>query len=104
MHQSHLGTEPNRFSRAFRNAFYRHTEGHSLFTVEMLRGLKEQGAVVREEDGRWVEGDVDWEKMPTRVEAMIGELVERLPENLREVLGQASVEGEFFTAEVVARL
>ena len=39
---AYLDTEPNHFGSSFRDAFYQHTEGHSLFTVEMLRGLKEQ--------------------------------------------------------------
>jgi tetratricopeptide (TPR) repeat protein/predicted Ser/Thr protein kinase len=99
---AYLDTEPNRFGGAFRDAFYQHTEGHSLFTVETLRGMKEQGALVQVEEGRWVEGVVDWKKLPTRVEAMIGERIERLPESLRKVLTVASIEGEYFTGEVLA--
>jgi tetratricopeptide (TPR) repeat protein/predicted Ser/Thr protein kinase len=99
---AYLDAVPNRFSNEFREAFHRHTEGHSLFTTEVLRGLKEQGALVRNDEGLWKETEVDWEKLPTRVEAMIGERIERLPENLREVLTVASVEGEFFTGEVLA--
>jgi predicted ATPase len=38
------------------------------------------------------------------VEAVIGERIGRLPESLRGVLRVASVEGEVFTAEVVARV
>ena len=91
---AYLDTEPNRFGSTFRDAFYRHTEGHSLFTVEVLRGMKEQGALVQDEEGRWKEGEVDWEKLPSRVEAMIGERIERLPESLRKLLTVACIEGE----------
>jgi predicted ATPase/predicted Ser/Thr protein kinase len=99
---AYLDTEPNRFGSDFRDAFYRHTEGHSLFTVEMLRGLKEQGTLIRDEEGRWLEGAVDWEKLPTRVEATIGARIDRMPEHLKEILTVAGVEGETFTAEVLA--
>ncbi len=54
---------------------------------------------------RWVEGAaLDWETLPVRVEAVIAERVGRLPERLRDALRVASVEGETFTAEVVARV
>jgi predicted ATPase/predicted Ser/Thr protein kinase len=99
---AYLDTEPNRFGSGFREAFYRHTEGHSLFMVEMFRGLKDQGALKRDGEGRWLEGDVDWEKLPIRVEASIGARIDRMPEHLKEVLTLASVEGEFFTGEVLA--
>jgi tetratricopeptide (TPR) repeat protein len=96
--------EPNRLGHAFRDALYQQTKGHSLYTVELMRGLREQGALVQDEKGQWTEREgLDWEALPPRLEAMIGERLERLPEALREVLRLASVEGEVFTAEVLAR-
>jgi predicted ATPase len=97
--------EPNRLGRAFREALYQRTKGHSLYTVELVRGMREQGALVQDEEGQWIEREeLDWEKLPPRLEAMIGERLERLPDALREVLRLASVEGEVFTAEVLARV
>jgi ABC-type oligopeptide transport system substrate-binding subunit/DNA-binding SARP family transcriptional activator len=99
-----VDTEPNRLESPFREALYRRTRGHPLSTVELLRGMQERGDLVRDEEGRWVEGPtLDWETLPARVEAVIAERINRLPEPLREVLQTASVEGETFTAEVVAR-
>lgn len=84
---------------------YRQTRGHPLFTVELLRGLQQRGDLVRDPEGRWVEGaDLDWETLPARVEAVIAERIGRLPQPLRAALRVASVEGETFTAEVVARV
>jgi predicted ATPase len=84
---------------------YRQTRGHPLFTVELLRGLQEQGDLVRDSEGRWIAGPaLDWQTLPARVEAVIAERIGRLPEPLRAALRAASVEGEVFTAEVVARL
>lgn len=100
-----LETEANRLGPEFREALYQHTRGHALFTVEMVRGMQERGDLVRDEQGRWVEGPaLKWEILPARVEGVIGERIGRLPTRLQEALKIASVEGERFTAEVVARL
>jgi predicted ATPase/DNA-binding XRE family transcriptional regulator len=102
---SFLDTEPNRLGLPFREALYRQTRGHALFTVEMLRGLQARGDLVRNEQGQWTEGvGLDWETIPARIEGVIKERIGRLSENLQEVLKIASVEGEVFTAEVVAQV
>jgi len=103
--ESFLDSEPNRLGARFRQALYGQTRGHPLFTVEMLRGMQERGDLVQDEDGCWVEGPaVDWASLPARVEAAIGERVNRLPRTLQETLKVAGVEGEEFTAEVVAQV
>ncbi len=100
-----LDREPNRLSDAFRESLHQHTRGYPLFTVELLRGMQERGDLVQDREGHWVEGpDLDWETLPARVEAVIAERIGRLPQRLREALTVASVEGETFTAEVVARV
>jgi len=100
-----LDTEPNRLGEDFRQALFQHTSGHPLFTVELLRDMKERGDLVKDEEGRWIEGPMlNWGTLPTRVEGVIEERIGRLEEDLRETLTVASVEGEDFTAEVIARV
>jgi predicted ATPase/transcriptional regulator with XRE-family HTH domain len=100
-----IESEPNRLGEAFREALFRHTEGHPLFTVELLRNMQERGDLVQDEAGRWMEGPaVDWDMLPVRIEAVIAQRIDRLPATLQEALKVASVEGETFTAEVVARV
>ncbi|MGD8397565.1 MAG: AAA family ATPase, partial [Anaerolineae bacterium] len=100
-----LDSEPNRLGEVFRETLYQHTRGYPLFTVELLRGMQERGDLVRDGEGRWVAGpSLDWETLPARVEAVIAERIGRLPDRLRDTLSVASVEGETFTAEVVARV
>jgi tetratricopeptide (TPR) repeat protein/energy-coupling factor transporter ATP-binding protein EcfA2 len=100
-----IDTEPNRLGHKFRETLYSQTKGHPLFTVELLRNMEERGALVRDQDGRWTEGsELDWNTLPARVDAVIEERVQRLNKKLREILTIASVEGEEFTAEVVARI
>ncbi|MEW5960834.1 MAG: BTAD domain-containing putative transcriptional regulator, partial [Chloroflexota bacterium] len=98
-----LDTESNQLGETFRQTLYRQTQGHPLFTVELLRGMQERGDLVQDQQGRWMEGPaLDWETLPARVEAVIAERIERLPEPWQRVLTLASVEGETFTAEVMA--
>jgi serine/threonine protein kinase/tetratricopeptide (TPR) repeat protein len=100
-----IDTEPNRLSASFRETLYRQTEGHPLFTVELLRSMQEQGMLVKDKENQWIEGpSLKWDALPARVDAVIAEGIGRLPESLRKVLTLASVEGEEFTAEVAARM
>ena len=89
-----LDAEPNRLSADFRAQLVRHTEGHPLFTVELLRGLQEGGDLVRDVEGRWVEGPaLHWAKLPARVEAVIAERIGRLPDRCRAAAGCCQCRG-----------
>jgi DNA-binding SARP family transcriptional activator/predicted ATPase len=100
-----LDNEPHRLGATFQEALYRHSQGHALFSVEILRGMQERGDLVQDEQGRWIGGPtLDWDALPARVEGVIGERIGRLPVALQEILKVASVEGEVFTAEVVAQV
>ncbi|MCJ7550259.1 MAG: tetratricopeptide repeat protein [Anaerolineae bacterium] len=100
-----LDTEPHRLAERFRAALFQRTEGHPLFTIELLRAMQERGDLIQDEEGCWIEGPaLDWEAVPARVEAVIAERIDRLDPELQEILTVASVEGEVFTAQVVARV
>jgi DNA-binding SARP family transcriptional activator/predicted ATPase len=100
-----LDSEPNCLGESFREALFRHTDGNALFVTEFLRDLQGRGDLVQDEQGRWSEGaTLDWEEVPARVEAVVAERIEMLPQAWQEMLRTASVEGETFTAEVVARV
>jgi len=99
-----VDSDANRLEAGFRRTLYRQTGGHALFTVELLRGMRERGDLVKDPQGRWIAGPrLNWEILPARVEAVIGERIGRLAEPLRAALQAASVEGDLFTAEVVAQ-
>ncbi|MCL5256310.1 MAG: AAA family ATPase [Chloroflexi bacterium] len=100
-----VDAEPNRLGSSFREMLFRHTGGHALFSVELLRGMQERGDLVRDEEGHWVEApEARWWRLPPRVEAAIAERLNRLPGALVSVLRVASVEGAEFTAEVAAQV
>ncbi len=101
----YLDSEPNKLGPAFRNLLLHQTQGHPLFTIELLRDMQERGDLIHDPQGNWVQGsDINWESMPARVEAVIAERIGRLPDSAQRVLSVASVEGELFINEVVARV
>jgi len=100
-----LDSHPNRLGEAFRGALFRHTQGHPLFTVELVRAMQERGELVRDPTAQWVEGPaLEWGTLPVRVGAVIGERIDRVEKTSRDILTIASVEGERFTAQVVAQV
>jgi DNA-binding SARP family transcriptional activator/predicted ATPase len=100
-----LDGEPNRLEPPFRQMLFEQTRGQPLFTIELLRGMQERGDLVQDQGGFWVTGPaLDWDTLPARVEAVVAERISRLAQPLQAALRVASVEGESFTAEVIARV
>ncbi len=100
-----IDSEPNHLDAAFREQLFAHTDGHPLFTVELLRNLQERGNLLKDKDGCWIQGStLDWGALPARVEGVIGERIARLPEGLRATISIASVMGYEFIAQVLARV
>ncbi|MGB3713721.1 MAG: protein kinase, partial [Candidatus Promineifilaceae bacterium] len=87
-----VNAEPNRLDTAFHDSLYSHTGGQALFTVELVRELKERGQLAQDEDGRWcVTPHLNWDVLPARVEGVIEEQISRLEPEVREILSIASV-------------
>lgn len=102
---SYLDTLPNHLGESFRKSLLLRTEGHPLFTVELVRSMQERGDLQKGDSGQWIVGEsIDWSALPAKVEGAIESRIERLSEELQTVLSIACVEGETFTAEVVARI
>jgi tetratricopeptide (TPR) repeat protein len=100
-----VDAEPNRLDADFREQLYARTEGHPLFTVELLRTLEERGDLVKDAGGRWVQSAaLDWEALPARVEGVIAERFGRLTDEARETLTIGSVMGRDFAAQVIAQV
>jgi DNA-binding SARP family transcriptional activator len=100
-----LDRQPNRLDAHFRERFYQYTQGNALFATELFQSMLARGDLVRAPDGLWeANATLDWETVPPRVEGVIAQRIARLPEELREALTLAGVEGENFHAEVVAAL
>lgn len=60
-----LDEEPNRLEERFRRELTGITGGHLLFTVELLRDLRERGDLLQDEKGRWIaRPDLEWDELP----------------------------------------
>jgi predicted ATPase/DNA-binding SARP family transcriptional activator len=100
-----LDKEPNQLSETFRGHLAANTKGHPLFTVEILRDMQERGYLVHNPNGDWIESPtLTWGTLPRRVEGVIEKRIDGLDPKLRELLVTASVEGEEFTAGVLAQV
>jgi len=100
-----IDTEPNVLSDTFREKLHRQTNGHALFTAELLVAMQERGHLLQDDEGRWTEGaTLDWDSLPARVEGVVEERINRLQSELKDMLTIACVEGETFTAQVIGRL
>ncbi len=100
-----LDAQPNKLGPRFRESLLHHTGGQALFTTELLNGMRERGDLVEDANGYLVEGlTLDWHVLPARVEGVIEERIKRIALELQELLTVASVEGEVFSAQVVARV
>jgi serine/threonine protein kinase/tetratricopeptide (TPR) repeat protein len=102
---SWLDSEPNRISQSFRQMLFQQTSGNPLFTIELCRDMQEKGMLIKDNMGYWVEGTkLNWNSLPARVDAVINGRISRLSPEFQKILILASVEGDEFTAEVIARL
>jgi predicted ATPase/DNA-binding XRE family transcriptional regulator len=100
-----LDTESNRLDEYFRERLFWHTKGYPLFTIELLRHLRERGNLIRDKDGQWIETAVlEADDLPVRIEAVISQRLSRLDPAMLEMLRIAAVEGEIFNAQVVAHV
>jgi len=98
--------KPNDFPSNLADHLHEKTEGHPLFTTNLLQYLSERGDIVKANE-HWTlarplpEIELD---APESVRSMIGKKVDQLNEEDRRTLQYASVEGAEFLSTVVADL
>jgi ABC-type transport system substrate-binding protein len=77
------------------------TEGNPFFTKELLRSLVESGGIARDDTGEWAFSSgagIPSEGLPVTIQQAVEKRIERLPEELRDLLSIASVLGKTFDA------
>jgi predicted ATPase len=88
---------------ALAHAVRQETEGNPFFTAEMLMHLGESGLVRQDETGHWVATDDLYQQgLPQSVREVVGQRIDRLGDEHRGVLSQASVIGRDFDLELLA--
>ncbi|HUE81787.1 MAG TPA: BREX system ATP-binding domain-containing protein, partial [Pyrinomonadaceae bacterium] len=78
---------------------YEGTEGNAYFTKELVRSLLDSGGISKDQTGAWSLGattDLSTGDMPATIQQAVERRVERLPEELRDILSIASVIGRAF--------
>ncbi len=100
-----IDSKPNKLSPEFRQALFNRTRGHALFTTELLHAMQERRYLRQDPEGNWYEFEqLNWNELPARVEGIIEERIARLSDDMRDILNIACVEGQEFTAQVVAEI
>ena len=100
-----LDSEPNAFSPNFYRKLYQHTNGHPLFTIELLRGMQLRNEIHKNKAGQWVEGpNLNWHELPARVEAVIAKRISMMPIDCQDLMAPACVQGEVFSIEVLSQV
>ncbi|HEU5249252.1 MAG TPA: ABC transporter substrate-binding protein, partial [Thermoanaerobaculia bacterium] len=78
---------------------YEATEGNPFFTKELLRSLIDSGGIARDDTGEWSFSQgtgISSDALPATIQQAVEKRVERLPEDLRDLLSIASVLGRSF--------
>jgi tetratricopeptide (TPR) repeat protein len=100
-----LDARPNALDTEFRDELTRHTDGNPLFLTELLNSFIESGALVEDREGvLHLVRSIIWRELPHRVEGVIESRMQRLSAEQREILDVACVQGEEFSAEIVAAI
>jgi ABC-type transport system substrate-binding protein/serine/threonine protein kinase len=78
---------------------YDATEGNPFFTKELLRSLIDSGGIARDHTGEWTFSQgtgISSDALPATIQQAVEKRIERLPEELRDILSIASVLGRSF--------
>ncbi len=78
---------------------YEGTEGNPFFTKELVRSLLDSGGISKDQTGAWSLGaatDLSTGDLPATIQEAVEKRIERLPEELREILSIASIIGKAF--------
>lgn len=78
---------------------YEATEGNPFFTKELVRSLLDSGGISKDQTGAWSLGastDLSAGELPATIQQAVEKRIERLPEEIREILSLASVVGKSF--------
>jgi class 3 adenylate cyclase len=100
--QAAAGHDLGEDGRALAEEITRETAGNPFFASELLRHLRESGAIVQDDGGRWrFVGHIAELGLPESVYEVIGRRVERLGADARTALTGAAVIGRDFEIDLL---
>ena len=92
------------FGVGLADVVHRETDGNPFFVTEVLRHLRDTGAIHQDQAGHWVgTGTLDQTALPASVREVIGGRVARLGADAERVLVAAAVIGRDFDLDVLER-
>ncbi len=94
------------FPPSFAASLHRRTEGNPLFLVDLLKYLRDRGAITSQE-GVWRLNELaaDFERdLPASVRSMVERKIGQIQETDQKLLDAASAQGQKFDSAVVARV
>lgn len=87
-----------------RKVILQRAEGNPFFVEEVIRMLIDRGAIIRQGDG-WVAGnEIDQIEIPENLQGLLLARIDRLPDEVREILRVAAVIGRQFSVKVLAEV
>jgi tetratricopeptide (TPR) repeat protein len=92
--------EQDEVSKAFCELVYERIGGNPFFVEEVIKSLKEEGIIYREED-KWKIKEVSRIKFPKTVEGVVKARISRLDDECQNLLTMASFVGNDFTFEAL---
>jgi len=78
------------------------TEGNPFFTRELVRSLVESGGIAKDDTGAWSfskEAEISADALPATIQQAVEKRIERLSQELRDLLSVASVLGKTFDSK-----
>ncbi len=89
----------SQLARGLPERLYNATEANPFFTRELVRSLIDSGGIARDDSGAWSlsrEMAISSDALPATIQQAIEKRIERLDEDMREILCVASVLGKTF--------
>jgi len=93
---------PNEFSYDLIQFISKQTQGNALFIVELFEYLVETKQIYISDNNIWKNAsNINYSRLPSRVEGIIKNRIERISNQIKDILIAACVEGETFTFQVI---
>ena len=105
-----IDAEPNDIGADLRDALYEFTNGHALFTSEMLMAARQSGVLRQDIRGRWIEQSeaagyfASLRELPSRVTSVLDEQLRLVPADIGCLLEAAAVQGISFDIDTASRV
>lgn len=94
----------NKFEAPFIDVLRDKTDGHPLFIVEVIKLLKDQKAIIQENNIWKLSQNINDIDIPTSVAGVINKRIELMENKSRHILRYAAIQGEVFTSVALSKL